>query len=36
MFAVYIYLVILLSHILACYMAYVCEWYPKNSPRFDG
>lgn len=36
MFAVYIYLVILLSHFLACYMAYVCEWYPKKSPRFDG
>lgn len=36
MFAVYIYVVLLLSHLMACYMRYVCEWYPNGSPRFDG
>lgn len=37
MFAVYIYMMTALAHILACYMAYVSEMYPtQNSPRFDG
>lgn len=36
MFSVYFYFMTALSHLLACYMAYVCEMYPKDSPRFDG
>jgi hypothetical protein len=37
MFAVYIYIMTALAHILACYIAYVAEMYPtQTSPRFDG